>query len=338
MREERLKLISELEQLTNTRILVFINGDRRGMETRIAMDVYPLVFKHLTNIDLTKQLAIFLYTPGGDALAAYGIANLVRQFAESYRVIIPYKALSAGTLIALGANEVIMTRGGLLGPIDPSVQSALGPRVPIPGAPNLTATVPVNVEDVIGFHKLATEEWKLQDEASWAQAFKSLNDNVHPLALGAVHRAREQIAFLAGTLLSYHTKNSATVKRIVNLLTRERFSHGYLIGRREAKDILHLRIAAVSSQIEAKITELFAKYESLLELNTPYNQEAVLGAQNSITVSFYRGIIESSFTTHVFKTVKTISRVSFNQPGTGILQEGYTERNQQEAWVEDKQV
>lgn len=113
-----------------------------------------------------KKLAVFLYTPGGDALAAYGICNLLRQFTESYSVIVPYKALSAGTLITLGANSIIMTKGGLLSPIDPSVQAPLGPRVPIPGMPNAQATVPVNVEDVIGFHKLAVDEWKLADETS----------------------------------------------------------------------------------------------------------------------------------------------------------------------------
>ncbi len=93
MREDRLKIISELEKLIDTKILVFITGDRRGMETRIAMDSYPLLFKHLSKMGSSEQLAVFLYTPGGDALAAYGIANLVRQFTDSYSVIVPYKAL-----------------------------------------------------------------------------------------------------------------------------------------------------------------------------------------------------------------------------------------------------
>ncbi len=137
MREDRLKLISDLQKMVGAEILVFVTGDRRGLETKIAMDAYPLIFKHLSNIDTSKGLAIFLYTPGGDALAAYGIANLVRQFTDSYSVIVPYKALSAGTLITLGANKIFMTRGGLLSPVDPSVTTPLGPRVPVPGNPNV---------------------------------------------------------------------------------------------------------------------------------------------------------------------------------------------------------
>ncbi len=200
--------------------------------------------------------------------------------------------------------------------------------------------MPVNVEDVSGFHKLATDEWGLKDEENWSKAFASLTGNVHPLALGAVHRAREQIAFLATTLLSKHMKTGERVRRIVTLLTRERFSHGYLIGRREAKEVLHLPLADVNSELEQKIMELFAQYESLLELNTPYNQEVILGANNTATATFNRGIIESSFTTYAFRTVRTITRVSSAQAGiqVGLPQEGYLERNQQEAWVEDKTV
>lgn len=306
------------------------------METRIAMDSYPLVFKHLSNLGASKSLSLFIYTPGGDTLAAYGIANLIRQFVDSYSVIVPTKALSAGTLITLGANAIYMTKGGLLGPIDPSITTPLGPRVPVPGIPNVQGTVPVNVEDVSGYHKLAMEEWKLQDEENWAGAFRALTENVHPLALGAVHRAREQIAFLATTLLSKHMKGSERIKRIVTLLTRERFSHGYLIGRREAKDVLHLPLADVSADLETKILELFSHYEGLLELNTPYNQEAILGQNSSATATLNRGIIESSFTAHVFRTVRSISRVSSVQDG--IQTEGYLERNLQETWIEDKTV
>ena len=335
MRDDRLKVIAELEQLTNSKILVFITGDRRGLETRIAMDCYPLIFKHMSNLEPTEKLAIFIYTPGGDPLAAYAIANLLRQFNDSYSVIVPYKALSAGTLFSLGATKITMSRGGLLGPVDPSVTNPLGPKVTIPGT-NTAVTVPVNVEDVNGFHKLAVDEWKLGSEANWAQAFKSLSENVHPLALGSVHRAREQIAFLATTLLSYHMTDKEKVKSIVNLLTRERFSHGYLIGRKEAKEVLHLPVQDTSPKSEEKISELMSHYETLLELNLPYNQEAVLGTNQTTTATFSRGIVESSYTTHVFRSVRNITRVSAS--AGGLPQEGYLERNLQEAWVEDRTV
>lgn len=338
LRPQRLEIIQQIERILDSKVLVFITGDRMGLETRIAMDEYPLIFKHLSAIGSQRRVALFIYTAGGDTMAAYGIANLVRQYADAYSVLIPYKALSAGTLIALGANKIFMTRGGILSPIDPSVQSALGPRVSHPAMPSIQVVVPVSVEDSSGFHRLAKDEWKLND-ANLSEAFKALAGNVHPLALGAVHRAREQIAFLATNLLSYHIKSEPEVAKIVNALTKERFSHGYLIGKKEAKNVLGLPIQDENQELEEKMSELFAHYESLLELHVPYNQEALLGDQDSTRATFNRGIIESTLTTHVFRTIKSIRRATpTTPPETGLPQEGYIERNQQEAWVEDKEV
>lgn len=76
--------------------------------------------------------------------------NLFREFCEELNVLIPFKALSTATLIALGANEIIMAKMGQLSPIDPSVQHALGPIVQMPGQPR-GRIAPVNVENVNAF-------------------------------------------------------------------------------------------------------------------------------------------------------------------------------------------
>jgi len=53
-------------------------------------------------------------------LEAYQIINLIKEFCDELEVIIPEKALSAGTLMSLAANKIIMTRHSVIGPIDPS--------------------------------------------------------------------------------------------------------------------------------------------------------------------------------------------------------------------------
>jgi len=50
-----------------------------------------------------------------------------------FNVIIPFKALSCATLMALGADNILMTKMGQLSPIDPSIDSPLAPTAPIPG-------------------------------------------------------------------------------------------------------------------------------------------------------------------------------------------------------------
>jgi len=57
------------------------------------------------------------------------------------------KALSAGTLIFIGADTLVMTKQAALGPIDPSVNNPLNPQVTMGNQP--MGVVPVSVEAVL---------------------------------------------------------------------------------------------------------------------------------------------------------------------------------------------
>ncbi len=46
-KKERIELIKKIEDATNSKILVYVTGDRRGLETRISSDVIPFIYKHL---------------------------------------------------------------------------------------------------------------------------------------------------------------------------------------------------------------------------------------------------------------------------------------------------
>lgn len=62
---------------------------------------------------------LVLHTMGGDAEAPSRIVALLREYCDELAVLIPHRAHSAGTLLALGANEIVMTPLSILGPIDP---------------------------------------------------------------------------------------------------------------------------------------------------------------------------------------------------------------------------
>ena len=337
-RTGRMELIRKIEEKRNSRLLVYITGDRRGLETRIGMDVFPMFHEHLMRMGKQERIDLYLYSPGGITIAGYALVNLIREFCKEFNVIIPFKALSCATLISLGANEIVMTPMGQLSPIDPSVQHPLGPVIQIPGQPT-GRIVPVNVEDVNAFVDLARKEVGLNNEESMKKVFELLGTKVHPLALGAVQRSREQIAFLASNLLRYHIDDDEKIERIVKILTRERFSHDYIIGRREAKEILGLNIKEPEEDLLRDIIDLFDAYSRILELNTPYNPEIYLSGAESGVFDFNRAIIESSDLTHVFRTKKEIRRVQVPpQPGMPIPTIGYQERILQEGWILDNTI
>ena len=314
---------------------MYITGDRRGLETRIATDVFTFAMTHLMRMGKgQKKVDLFLYSTGGITMAGYGLVNLIREFCDSFGVIIPFKAHSTATLIALGADEIVMTRMGQLSPIDPSVISPLGPQIQIPGQLGAAQPVPVNVEDVISYLDLARRELKIEDQDLLARVFDRLSAAVHPLTLGSVNRIREQTTFLANTLLKYHMKDPDRAKEIVEVLTRGRFSHEYLIGRKEAKDILGLNVIG-NEKIEELVVALFSEYDNILELSNPYNPEAVLGSEDSATVDFNRAIVESDNLTHIFRSKKAIERVTLTPPQVPAPMTTTLERVLEDKWVED---
>lgn len=77
-------------------------------------------------MDWSKGLSLLLHTPGGVTNAAESIVDYLRSKFDDIEVIVPAFAMSAGTMIALSSNRIVMGRQSQLGPIDP--QMGLGGR------------------------------------------------------------------------------------------------------------------------------------------------------------------------------------------------------------------
>ena len=130
----RTVLYKDVETERSTKVLAYATSDRAGMETTIALDCVDLFVDLLDKIGPTKKISLILHADGGQSLAAWRIVNLIRTFCDELEVLIPMKALSAGTLISIGADRLVMTKQAALGPIDPSVvNNVLNPSVNVSG-------------------------------------------------------------------------------------------------------------------------------------------------------------------------------------------------------------
>lgn len=336
-RDERLNALNGIGQETESTVVSFISGDRRGLETKIANDMFPMFHRILNDIGKQDRISLFLYSTGGITIAGFALVNLIREFCDEFIVIVPFKALSTATLIALGADRIFMSPMGQLSPIDPSIEHPLGPQVQIPGQPQ-PRIVPVNVEDINAFVDLAKNEYGIEGEESLTKAFQKLSDSVHPLVLGAVQRSRAEIEFLATTLMKHHTEEHDNINKIVRTLIRERFSHSYLIGRAEAKELLGRRLEEPSENLLTLITTAFNEYNEIMELDVPYNPELALGANDSGTFTFNRAFIEGGGLTFTFRTIKEVQRVQIQQPGIPAPVFGYQERLLREDWIQDNDL
>src|SRR6202035_767242 len=61
---------------------------------------------------------------GGLVVAALQIARAIRNHKAKVTVFVPHYAMSGGTLIALAADEIIMSPHAVLGPVDPQLEQS----------------------------------------------------------------------------------------------------------------------------------------------------------------------------------------------------------------------
>jgi len=83
----------------------------------------------LNSISGAEQINLLLHSPGGDATIVEKMADMCRSHLSGdhrqFRVIVPNIAKSAATVLALGADKILMGYCSELGPIDPQVQIAV---------------------------------------------------------------------------------------------------------------------------------------------------------------------------------------------------------------------
>ena len=333
MYRNRIELYKKLEEKRQTNILLYVTGDRRGLETQIHPEVLNFFINHLDKIGSVERISLFLYTTGGQTLAAWSIANLIRQFCDNFEVIIPSKAHSAGTLISLGANTIVMTKQATLGPIDPTVNTPLNPQ--IPGAP-ANARFPVSVEAINGFIELAKSELKIQDGNDLSEVLSILATHIHPLVLGQVYRTRSQIRMLGKRLLQKHTSDVEKIERILSFLCSESGSHDYTIYRQEARDELGLNVQRPDDTEYGLIKAIYDDFVEELELNSPFDSSVLLKEQDSIDYDLRRALVESTNAgSNRFGSEGRLSRQKIIDKASGTPQETIQDFRTFEGWRHD---
>ncbi len=76
----------------------------------------------LKGVGKSENLDLIIHSPGGDGLTADKMLDLCRKYCSGkLRIIVPLYAKSAATLMALGADEIVMGEASEIGPIDAQV-------------------------------------------------------------------------------------------------------------------------------------------------------------------------------------------------------------------------
>jgi Serine dehydrogenase proteinase len=324
----RKAIYEQIEEQRSTKVLAYITGDRRGLETQIHSDCIDLFVDLLDQIGPTQKISLILHTNGGQTLAAWRLVNLLRIYCDELEILIPMKALSAGTLICIGADTLVMTKQAALGPIDPSVNNPLNPQVTMGSQP--MGVVPVSVEAVLGYLSAAKDELKIKSEGHLTNILLGLASQVHPLVLGEIFRSRAQIRFLAGKLLPRQIKDKDNIKKIIEFLCAESGSHDYTINRREARE-LGLNVEVPSDNLYNLLRAIHLSYGKEMELLEPYNPQVILGVNPTASYMFVRGLVEATLGS-CYRFISEGTLTKSMMPGPLGPQEAITDQRTFEGW------
>ncbi len=123
----RMRMIEKIERQRNSRVILLVHRQEQmsllgfPLVKFINMEDSEEILRVLEMTEPEKDIDLVLHTPGGLVLAAVQIARAINHRKGKVRVVVPHYAMSGGTLIALAADEIIMSKNAVLGPVDPQL-------------------------------------------------------------------------------------------------------------------------------------------------------------------------------------------------------------------------
>lgn len=197
---------------------------------------------------LRPNALLILATPGGDANTAYQIARVFQETFKQFYLFVPHRCKSAGTLIALGAQQIFMTIVAELGPLDVQLTQRDELGQSRSGLVVRTALKGLAEETLKTYeHIMLTIKYKSDDAISFDVAsriaalmatsvMKPVYAQINPEVLGNDLRDLN-IAVAYGERLVKKSKNAkgGTIQKLVEGYP----SHSFIIDKSEAAELFH---------------------------------------------------------------------------------------------------
>lgn len=225
-RHQRQTMIRRIQADTDARLVCYICG--RG--TLIDRDDTLGFVDLLHNVPRGSNLDLLVHTGGGDMDAAEKLISMVRTTVGNgrLRMIVPDFAKSAGTLMALGADAILMSDSSELGPIDPQISLN-------DGRGNL---IPLSVQTYLDAYE--AHSTALRKDPNDASARLMLG-KLDPATVKLLESARDRARTFAESQLKhgmFRTTPGNFTEIAGRLLDTKRWqSHGQMISWRDASSI-----------------------------------------------------------------------------------------------------
>lgn len=242
-RNQIVTCIKNIEKERKSNVIIYMS--KNLLEGSEVMNFYQL-FSGNGQFD---NLDLILHSGGGIADDAFKMCRLCRQHTKGkFSVLVPYRAKSAATLLALGADELIMGPASEIGPVDPMIfiTQQNGERHLVPAH---------SIKDGLDFF-----EARIKSEPKTALLYSHLMNSLDPTIVGAYQRAIESSKQYAETLLTnglLKGKEKKEIETVARALSEKYKSHGFVIDRDTARNEYKLNIVDATDQTWENIWQIY---------------------------------------------------------------------------------
>lgn len=241
-------LVARLERSLGASFLSYWNSANGSVHEEDVKALYAV----LSELGRRAQVALFIKSGGGSGQASLQMVHLLRAYADTVVALVPLECQSAATMLALGADEIRMGPLAHLSAVDTSLTHDLSPL------DRDNNRVPVSLDELLRVANL----WQTQGRGEGANPYHAVFQYVHPLVIGAVHRASSLSTKLCEDILAYHMKDARAAGRISARLNGDYPSHTYPITFREARRI-GLNVTPMDAEPDRLLFELNELYSEM---------------------------------------------------------------------------
>lgn len=210
-KRNRMYHISQMEKKWNTKVLTMIHG--KGTIAFLGLPFYQHIDVEDAETILRairgakdRPIDLIIHSPGGELLPSIQIARAFKNHPAKTRVIIPHYSMSGGTLVSLAADEIVMDKDAVIGPIDPQIGDLIRGMFPAPS-----------------WVKIAEQKGDKADDVT--------------LVIGDMSKkALELMRIVVKELLEDKFENEEDLERVINKMVSGMI-HCYPISANEAKSL-----------------------------------------------------------------------------------------------------
>lgn len=263
---ERVEIYKKIEKIRERPLISYVTSIRPFASGQMASDVISEIAKQILEIPESEtKIDILIISNGGDPTVSWRIISMLRERFSEIGLLISYTAYSAATLLALGANEIVMHPFSNLGPVDPQLSQV------IPGKDGENdLQIEFGSEDLRNFLDFVREDVGISDQEQLERSFEFVCKEIGAIRIGVAKRSSHLALSMGEQLLKLHMKDHSKAKAIAEALNSSFYHHGYPLGRNEAKKI-GLCVIKPENELENLLWDVWVNIEKEMECNNPFN-------------------------------------------------------------------